>query len=208
MLIPDLFSKYDIRPSGIIHIGAHLCEERGVYHAAGVGDDRILWIEANPTLVNQIRNMDHNIRVIQGVVSDEEADVTFHVTNNGQSSSFLELGTHRMHHPYVWESHRLQLRTTTLPDLLKKNNMDVTGYNMLIMDIQGAELHALQGAEDILKNFDHIYLEVNDEEVYKGCGLFTDVATFLEKHGFVLKERVMTGWKWGDAYFVRSQTRT
>jgi FkbM family methyltransferase len=203
MLIPDLFEKYKLHPSGIIHIGAHMCEERNVYNAAGVEDSNILWIEANPDLVERIRNMDSNIQVIQGVVSNEEKEVSFIVTNNGQSSSFLPLGTHRKHHPYVHESHRLELQTCTLPDLLREHDINVRKYDMLIMDIQGAELHALKGAKDILSYFKYIYLEVNDEEIYEGCGLFTEVAAFLSDHGFELKEKVMTGWRWGDAFFMR-----
>lgn len=205
MLIPDLFTKYDIRPRGIIHIGAHLCEEQEVYHnTAFVDDSQILWIEGNPELVEQVRRTKPEVKVIQGLVSDNEKDVEFYITNNGQSSSFLPLERHRVYHPYVYETKRMKLRTQTLPALLELHNEDVAKYNFLAMDIQGAEYHALKGMQQILHHFDHIYLEVNDEELYKGCGLFDDIRVLLEEHGFVLIEKAMTGWKWGDAYFAKS----
>lgn len=206
MLIPDLFTKYNIRPRGIIHIGAHLCEERDLYKTTGhVRDDQILWIEGNPEIVDTVRkNLDSDVYIIQGLVSDCEREVQFMVTNNGQSSSFLPLEMHRVYHPYVYEVKKIALRTTTLPALLELHKKDVSGYDFLAMDIQGAEYHALLGMQGYLHNFDHIYLEVNDEELYKGGGLFQEVRAFLEERGFELIEKVMTDWKWGDAYFRRT----
>lgn len=203
MLIPDVFEKHNIKPTGIIHVGAHLCEERKVYHDVGLSDDNILWIEANPSFVEHVKKHHPNINVIQAVISDKEESVRFMITNNGQSSSFLPFGTHQYHHPYVYASQYIELRTQTLTNLVHTMNIDVCNYNMLIMDIQGAELHALKGAADLLPHFKHIYLEVNEEEVYQGCGLFTEVRAFLLEHGFVLRDKVMTEWKWGDALFVR-----
>lgn len=205
MLIPDLFTKYNIRPKGIIHIGAHMCEERELYkNTAHVQDDQILWIEGNPETIAAMRACDDpRVRILEGLVSDQEQEVTFHVTNNGQSSSFLALEKHKQYHPHVIETKTLTLRTTTLPALLEAHRIDASAYDFLVMDIQGAEYHALRGMENMLGGFDHIYLEVNDEELYKGCGLFDEVRAFLEKHGFHLREKVMTDSKWGDAYFSR-----
>lgn len=204
MLIPDVFTKYNISPRGIIHIGAHLCEERDLYKTtARVKDDQILWIEGNPDIVAQVQHMDASIKIVQGLISDDCKDVDFYVTNNGQSSSFLPLEKHNIYHPDVHATKTLALQTITLPELLMAHNEDISKYNFLAMDIQGAEYHALKGMQTILHHFDHIYLEVSDEELYKGCGLFPEVELLLEQHGFVLKEKVMTPWKWGDAYFEK-----
>ncbi len=70
-------------------------------------------------------------------------------------------------------------------------------------DIQGAELKALQGAEFILPFANALYLEVNVEELYKGCSLLPELDAYLADRGFqrVLTRIVQEGW--GDALYVR-----
>ena len=209
MLIDDAFSRYGVTPRGIVHIGANLCQERGIYARAGVPDERVLWIEAIPELVASVRaNLPPTVRIVQAVVSDRADDVTFYVTNNGgQSSSFLPLAEHRIEHPSVHEVAELRLRTSTLPDILAADaaagGPSADAYDFLVMDIQGAELHALRGAESILRNFVGIYLEVNVKPLYEGCGLLPEVTDLLERHGFRQAEISMTRHGWGDALFLR-----
>lgn len=205
MLIPDVFQKYSIWPKGIIHIGAHECEERFIYRAARVSDDRVLWIEAQPDIVARMKATAPELNIAQAVVTDtDDADISFMVTNNSQSSSCLALEKHRIHHPCVSESRHIELKTVTLPTLLARLGVDPAKYDFLAMDIQGSELHALRGMESILGGLVGIYMEVNEEELYKGCGLLPEVITFLEKQGFELKEKCMTKWGWGDALFMRT----
>ena len=40
-----LVGEYGVKPKSVLHVGAHLAEEAGAYHAAGV--ERVLWVEAN-----------------------------------------------------------------------------------------------------------------------------------------------------------------
>jgi len=204
MLIPDLFQKWNIRSKGIIHIGAHYCEERPIYARGGCDDAKVVWIEGNPEIYNLIKNSQLPVQIYHALISDKEEDVDFIVTNNdGMSSSFLELKEHLVEHPTCIESHRVKLRTTTLPKFMEANDLDPANYDFLIMDIQGAELHALKGMVDILKNFNHMYLEVNMKELYANCGLLPDVMKFLESHGFKMRDINMTQHGWGDAYFSR-----
>ena len=55
MLIPTIFNDFiNCRPNkGVLHIGAHICEEKQLYNYNGINDDNILWIEANNDLINQ-----------------------------------------------------------------------------------------------------------------------------------------------------------
>lgn len=199
MLIPDIFKKFSIRPVGIVHIGAHQCEEYSIYKDDGKCDN-ILWIEANPELVDMNKQFD----IYQAVISDTTGtDVEFIVTNNIQSSSFLELKDHLIEHPDVHEQKRIRLTTTTFVDFVRTWNIDCASYDFLAMDIQGAELHALRGMGNLISNFKYIYLEVNTKELYKGCGLLPDVTDFLKLHGFELVDIVMMQHGWGDAFFIR-----
>ena len=72
------------------------------------------------------------------------------------------------------------------------------------MDIQGAELLALKGSSDTLKNIDYVYLEVNEKELYTGCGLLSEVDEYLKEKGFTRVEINMTPHGWGDAFYTRT----
>ncbi|MEP0913446.1 FkbM family methyltransferase [Leptolyngbya sp. GB1-A1] len=90
------------------------------------------------------------------------------------------------------------------------------------MDIQGAELMALENAIETLKHTSVIQCEVEFVELYKGQPLFADVDTFLRSQGFCflkftytmgrpLKPLAMNGnpnqaicqTLWGDAVYVK-----
>jgi FkbM family methyltransferase len=204
MLIPDVFQKWNIHPKGLIHIGAHECEERSIYLNAGLNDSQIIWIEGNPNLYNYIKdNFTSTINIYQGLISDKEEPVEFIITNNSQSSSFLDLKLHKIEHPEVYEIERITVNTTTLPKLYEKNNIDETKYDFLAMDIQGAELLALKGMTSILHNFKWIYLEVNTKEIYESCGLLPEIIEFLSTYNFKINDINITVHGWGDALFIK-----
>lgn len=204
MLIPNLFQKWNIQATGIVHIGAHTCEERPIYANAGIDDSKIIWIEGNPSIYQHAKNsLPSTVQLYQGLISDKEDLVDFIVTNNFQSSSFLELKEHRREHPDVYEIQRLKLTTCTLPQFYENNNIDPSLYDFLAMDIQGAELHVLKGMSNLLNNFKHIYLEVNTKELYESCGLLPEIIEYLNNYNFEMKDINMTQHGWGDAYFCK-----
>ena len=188
---------------GVIHIGAHHCEEKDYYnHFLRVPDSKILWIEGSQTFIDKARSKYPSARIIQALCSNvDNGTVEFMITNNEESSSILEFGTHSHHHPHVVESGRVTMSTITLDTLL--HNEDLSGYNMINIDVQGAERLVLEGANNVLKNIDAVYAEVNEEELYKGCTLLPEFDKFMQDLGF---ERViikMTQFKWGDALYIR-----
>lgn len=195
-----LVQKYGIIFKGILHVGAHECEEIYDYEKY-ITRDKILWIEALNDKVERNKKVFSNLLIEQAVVSDKEEVVRFNRSNNGQSSSFLEFGLHSINHPHVWYTNSYEVKTTLLKDILPKYNID---YNFLNLDIQGVELKALKGMQDYLKNVDYIYTEVNEDYVYKDCALITELDDYLIQFGL---HRVETKWcenyKWGDALYIR-----
>ena len=71
-IVPFLAAR-GIRVQGVLHIGAHECEELKDYVAQGVPASSVDWIEANPELV--ARMVARGIRVHQAAVSDTEAEL-------------------------------------------------------------------------------------------------------------------------------------
>ena len=196
----ELVKKYNIQFKGILHVGAHECEELTDYNFY-ITNDKILWVEALPNKVDQCKQKYPNILIENAVVSDTVEIVKFNVSNNGQSSSILEFGLHSQFHPQVHYVTSFETETKLLKDILPKYNIK---YNFLNLDIQGAELKALKGMDTFLPNVDYIYTEVNSDYVYKDCALITEIDEYLLKFGL---HRVETVWagnaRWGDALYIR-----
>jgi hypothetical protein len=97
----------------------------------------------------------------------------------------------------------LHKKSTTIDTFFSRNGLDSSKYDFWNFDIQGAELMALKGAEEAIKHAKAIYLEVNINELYVGCGKIEEVDAFLLERGFrrMLTRVVRQGW--GDALYIR-----
>ena len=203
MLIPldFLVGKYAIHFTGILHVGAHECEEI-VQYDRYLSRDNMLWVEALPDKVAFCKSRFPGVFIENAVVSDRVETVTFHRSNNGQSSSFLEFGTHSHHHPQVHYVEEFTVETQLLGDILGNYNIP---YNFVNLDIQGVELKALKGMESYLPSIKYIYTEVNADYVYKDCAIVSELDEYLGRFGF---RRMETSWcgnyGWGDAFYMKA----
>ena len=76
--------------------------------------------------------------------------------------------------------------------------------DLLWLDLQGAELDALRGAEVVLERVRLIHSEVSVIEEYEGCALYHEVRSWLAQHGFdVLVEALPPGSPQGNVLFGR-----
>jgi len=198
-------SKYKITINGVLHIGAHTCEELPVYDRLGIKPSGIIWIEAIQAKVTEAHRR-HIPNVYCAVITDtDDETITFHVSNNVQSSSVLAFKTHSIEHPKVRFVDHIKAKTLTVDTFFLRNNIDCTQYDFWNLDIQGAELMALKGGVKSLQNVKVIYIELNEKELYKNCGLIGDVDKFLRGVGF---ERIMTRMTthgWGDGIYIRTE---
>lgn len=121
-------AKYGLDVSGVIHVGAHLCEEMGAYtRELGLAKRQVLWLEAQPKLVAAARAADPSLRVVQAVALDvDDAPVSFMVASYSPSSSALSLKAHLQAHPDIVELRRDALQASTLDTLLAPSLPSVT----------------------------------------------------------------------------------
>jgi len=208
MLIPfgNIYTKYKMNIHGILHIGAHHCEELGPYMKYGVPKNKIIWVEANPDLVNLIKKRDPDIIIKNYLITDkDQQNYEFKITNNSQSSSIYDFGTHSYFYPTISFIDTKNLVSARVDTIYKKENIPANFANFLNIDIQGAELLALKSMNDILDNFDYLYLEVNKDYVYKNCCLVEEIDDYVQKYNF---KRVETKWNlnhgWGDALYIKN----
>lgn len=211
-----LFPKYNIKPKGVLHVGGNVGEEAPVYRELGIENQ--IWIEANPIMFYKLQQNLKGFPLAKSYnycISDKREKIKFNISNNGsQSSSILELGTHLIVHPEVHYIDSLEMESFTLKEILMSITYQNTstmqyegGYmlcDLLNIDIQGAELKALKGLEEFLNNFKWAYLEVNKEELYKGCALVGEIDDYMNEFGFIRVETLWCGnTGWGDALYIK-----
>jgi len=194
-----LVNKYNVVFKGILHVGAHECEELQDY-LNYVPINKVLWVEALEDKVKFCKDKYPGVQIEHAVVSDIVETVKFNRSNNDQSSSILELGLHKQYHSWVHYVSSTEVETQVLRDILPKYDIE---YNFLNLDIQGVELKALKGMEDYLNKVDYVYSEVNSDYVYENGALITEIDDYLKQFNL---HRVETSWtecKWGDAFYIR-----
>jgi FkbM family methyltransferase len=197
--INHLKNYWLLDPRGCLHVGAHLGEELGEYSKYGF--EPVIWIEAQPDLASALASkvLPPSL-VIQAVAWNKNGEeLAFKTTNNGQSSSVFDFGTHSSYYPEVVVETSQIMVSARLDSILPSDLLP----NFLNLDIQGAEYEALEGLGDLLHSFDYVYSEVNRTQVYSGIKQVADIDKYLESFGFI---RVATFWTsagWGDALYLR-----
>lgn len=201
--------------SRLVHVGAHLAQERQRYEALGYR--RILWVEgARDVHARLAESLAAHAaeRARQGqppvehltaceLLTDREGDeVTLReFSNDGMSSSiFSATETMKARWPEVRETGRREsIRSRTLDGLL--HDMAFGPVDTLVLDVQGAELLVLRGAARTLAQVKAVVSEVSTQPIYDGGVLFPELRDFLRLHGF---ESMSAPRRHGDMLFVHT----
>ncbi|NET44321.1 FkbM family methyltransferase [Okeania sp. SIO2B3] len=206
--LKNLCSQNQIFPRGIIHVGAYEGKDIKTYQALNIS--KILFIEANPTVFERLKTniteASIDVQAVNYAISNQNGKVKLYVNSMGKSSSILPLKFYRNIYPNIKETHQLTVESKTLDTLLPELGLTPGDFNILNLDIQGAELLALQGATNLLKYIDAVYTKVNYEELYEGCALAEKIDEFLAQNGFgKIAEATPFHPSWGDVFYVRKQ---
>lgn len=199
----------------LIHAGAHLAQERHQYEACGFR--KILWIEGSPKICSRLMSSlsehtnesgvsasgtEHH--VVCSLLSDrEDTEIDFYeFSNDGESSSiFHPTAENSKRWPQVFETGQKQLlRTRTLDRIAVETGFsDIT--DVLVVDVQGAELLVLKGADHLLSTVKAVVTEISTIPYYSGGVLFPELRSFLESRGFV---PMSLPRRHGDMLFLRA----
>jgi FkbM family methyltransferase len=199
------FEKYLKECRGAIHVGAHEGQERFWYVRKGF--EKVLYFEPNNELFNRLVK---NISVFRGHyaynagVHDTLKKAILNISNNdGQSSSILTLHLHKLYHPNVYYVGEREIQMVRLDELFASGERQIEDFNFLNIDVQGVELNVIKSMGKYLDKIDYIYTEVNEDELYKGCCLVTEIDEYLKLYDFVRMATKMTKNKWGDSFYIK-----
>jgi FkbM family methyltransferase len=198
-------------PAAVIHVGAHEGQEVPAYLAAGARS--VVLVEANPQHVATLRERfagTPQVRVVGCAVGAEPgtARLRLHTSRSGdtQSASLLELaelaeaGT-------VATRGTIEVEVRTLDDIAAGEACD-----LLVVDVQGAELLALQGAAALLQRVRAVICEIELRPLYAGAPAEKAIVDLLAAAGLeradALHYELTTAagerrLAWADVLFVR-----
>jgi FkbM family methyltransferase len=160
--IQSLCQRYQISAKGIIHIGAHEGQELAQY--LNIASEKVLLIEANPQIFLKLESLVAdipNVTALNYAICDREGNINLRLNAYDFSSSILPLKHHLDIYPNMLEVGEITVEARTLDRLLEEQQFISSEFNILVLDIQGAELLAFTGAKTTLGNIDAIYTEVN-----------------------------------------------
>lgn len=212
------FETHPFDVTGIIHAGAHRGEEVVEYAEAGV--KKVIWIEANPDVFRELHQNLHNNRhlditsvtVLRATSSKSNDIVPFHIIYGGDAgvmvgnkgmSSLLSPSS-----PDYKNNHRatINVRTIALDDIFADPRVKQKDYQLLNMDVQGAELLTLQGATTVLPGIKYISTEVTwDNPGYHNGVMQSELTEYLKQFGFTCVETIEMAPGWGDALYVKNE---
>ncbi|MEH0002462.1 MAG: FkbM family methyltransferase [Holosporaceae bacterium] len=198
--------KFGVPTKGMIHLGAHQAEELYLYQEKGF--KHILWVEANPTHKDALLRHTQNhqgSRVAIFAASDGAGEAVLHVPVAKTSrASLLRPKNLTKAFEGMEEQQKLPVIKKSLDSFLSEMS-DKPAYNVMLLDIQGAELDALKGSINTLQSIDVVLTEFCwNTSYYEGNCSLDALDAFLKEQGFVrLETRVNHRLTDGDALYIK-----
>ncbi len=153
----------------------------------GFYDSKIIAFEPIPEIGNSILKFnDGNVMLFIKALSDKDATIEFNVNKRAVTSSILEQDMHEIYHPggLADLSKKITVSSVRIDTLVK--NGTIPQPDIIKLDLQGYELFALKGAQDVLPNVKIIFAETEFVTLYKNQPLFSEVELFLRANNFSL----------------------
>ena len=207
----DLYStlyQTNIQFKGVIQAGSHYGQEVGCFDQLGI-NKRILF-EPSPHAFGVLseglkHRTDCAFYLVNHALGNENKDVEMFMetANRGESNSILAPAMHLTQFPDIRFDEKQVVEMVRLDDWAEKMNLDISEYNLLVLDVQGYELEVLKGAEKTLENVNVVVTEILREELYEGCVMYQELEAWLNQRGFQMTNSNWVGGSYGDAIFIK-----
>jgi len=164
--------------------------------ADGTPELHAVFPEAFFLLIEPLTEYDHDIvrilrkykgKHIRAAAGRESGTVTFNIHPNHIAGSSLYKETMGS----AADGHEIEVAMVRLDDVASENNL-VPPY-LLKVDVQGAELDVLDGAQNILSDCEAVVLEVSLFQFMRGQPEFCEVIAYMKEREFVPYD-IHPGW--------------
>lgn len=161
--------------------------------------------EPVPSLFEELKkNTAHvpNIHRYNIALSNASGFATFYQSGGRSTatSSLLAPTGYLKEHPTT-SFEKISVPTITLDEWAKKNN--ITHVDFMWLDMQGAELLALQAGVTLLKTVKALYCEVSFQERYENNPLSFTIKHWLAEQGFLPIKEDIRNESWGNILFIK-----
>jgi FkbM family methyltransferase len=205
-----IFNKIGLVPKNVLLVGAWEGGEVKGFLEAGV--EMVYLFEVEPSAIQKLGQNygdDPRVKLFEGAVTSKAGELRrFHVLNHGSSSLLApKLEYLRKILPSFQIQNEIQVNTITL-DCSLRDYWEQWGENkletMLILDIQGGELDAIKGAQELLEKVGWIQTEVSTVELYKDQNTLDQLDYYMKSKGFRrVSTRIYSERNHGDALYFR-----
>ena len=147
-----------------------------------------------------------NIHLYPLALSDKSELLDFYVSTRlgelSASGSILQPKLHKEVHPEIKFEKKIKVQAISIDDWSAK--YQIGHVDFIWLDLQGAEMKALQGASHTLANVKAIFTEVSLIETYEGVALYENLKTFLFSRGFKVEREYLPYQDMGNVFFVKA----
>lgn len=172
----------------VVDIGANrgqfaLVARRRLPHA------RILSFEPLPAAAAKFRAVfagDDRVTLHEVAIGPAPGNATIHISRRDDSSSLLPITAAQASlFPGTEEAATAVVRVAPLLEFIPAAKIEAPA--LLKVDVQGYELQALRGCEELLSRFAYVYVECSFVELYASQALADEVIAWLRERGFRLR---------------------
>lgn len=188
---------------GVIHVGANTGQEAKDY----ANRYPVLWVEPLPevfaTLTENVAQYPNQRCLNRLITLENDKEVKFFTANHHCRSSIYAFTNHHYSDTRFIEKPSVLLTGVRMDKLIDDGEVDITMYDTLVTDVQGADYDVVVSFGEHIRAFQYIRCEVMFKPIYKGIQLAPALTKYLATKGFKLKARFPYGPKYGDYIYEK-----
>jgi len=171
---------------------------------------KVFAFECNPRAIDLCRenikkSRRNDIVLVDKAVSDQAGTLDFHAVD---PRKWGNIGASSLYAPTSYPAERfekIKVEAVTLAEWAR--GAGVNAVDILWLDLQGAELKALQGMGALAQKVKFIYVEVEHKEMYVGQPLLPEIDSYLAALDFTLLRNIFTvkDGSYGTSLYISNQ---
>jgi len=202
--------------TSLVQVGASVGQELELFIENGIEDAILIEPLQEPFEMLKARCAGKKgyipVNCLVGAV-DNEVKEFFIASNFGQSSSVFKPTRHLEVYPWVEFNDKIFLESFSLDTVVGSVRSSLSilneGYDLLFLDVQGAELEVFKGAARLLSRVSYIYTEVTFGTDYEHAVSYDRIIQFLDFFDFKCSHMEIDPnfVNHGNAIFVRNKVK-